>query len=312
MGETLPGQTPEQTPELEQRVLGRTGLRVSALGLGGAGIGGLYRRFDDDEPAAEVVRAALDAGITYIDTAPLYGKGTSERRIGLALRGHPARDRCVVATKLGYVPEDYDYSYDATVRSIHASLERLGLDHLPLAQIHELRAETWDAVMAPRGALGALRDLQRQGIVGHLGATSSESDTLRRVLAEAPDAFETLFVWKRYHLLDPSFGVAVLPRAAELGLGVIVGTPFAGGLLASGSGPGAKYFYRDAPQEQIERTRRLEAACSAAGVPLAAAALRFCLSGPGVAVVVAGAETRKHVGGIGAMLRVDVHETLLT
>jgi aryl-alcohol dehydrogenase-like predicted oxidoreductase len=133
-------------PELEQRVLGRTGLRVSVLGLGGAGIAGLYREFQDDEAAAGVVRAALDAGITYIDTAPLYGKGASERRIGLALRGHPARRRCVVATKLGYVPEDFDFSAAATRRSVAASMERLGLDHLPLIQIHELRAEIWDEI----------------------------------------------------------------------------------------------------------------------------------------------------------------------
>src|SRR5689334_2703666 len=112
---------------VEQRVLGRTGLRVSALGLGAAGIGGLYRTFADDEAAAAVVRRALDLGVTYVDTAPLYGRGASERRIGLALKDHPARVRCVVATKIGYVPEDFDYSFDATVRSVEASLRRLGL-----------------------------------------------------------------------------------------------------------------------------------------------------------------------------------------
>jgi D-threo-aldose 1-dehydrogenase len=297
--------------QLEQRPLGQTGHHVSALGLGAAGIAGLYRKFEDDAAAAEVVRAALDAGITYIDTAPLYGKGASERRIGLALRGHPARERCFVATKLGYVPEEYDFSFDATVRSVHASLERLGLDLLPLVQIHELRPEIWDAVMAPRGAVAALRHLQDEHVIGHVGATSSDEATLRRVLSEAPDTFETLFMWKRFNLLDPTFGAELLPRAAELGLGIIIGTPFAGGLLASGSGPGAKYFYRDAPPEQIKRVQRLEAACTPAGVPLGAAALRFCLSGAGVSVVVAGADTAEQVAANVALMGVDVPAELL-
>jgi D-threo-aldose 1-dehydrogenase len=294
---------------VEQRVLGRTGLRVSALGLGAAGIGGLYRTFADDEAAAAVVRRALDLGVTYVDTAPLYGKGASERRIGLALKDHPARDRCVVATKIGYVPEDFDYSFDATMRSVEASLRRLGLSRLPLVQIHELDAARWDPVMAPRGALAALRHLQRQGVVGHVGATGSDAATLARVVDEAPDAFDTLFVWKHYHLLDDGLA-AIVQRAGQIGLGVVVGTPFAGGLLASGSGPGAKFFYRDAPDEQIARTRRLEAACAGRGVPLPAAALRFCLRDP-VAVVVAGADTPEHVAANVALMGVAVPSDLL-
>jgi D-threo-aldose 1-dehydrogenase len=283
---------------MESRVLGGTGLTVSALGLGSAGIGGLYRKFESDEQAAEVVRAAYEAGITYVDTAPLYGKGASERRIGLALRSHPRREQITVATKLGYVPESYDFSFDATLRSVESSLDRLGLQRLPVVQMHELRAETWDAVMAPRGALAALRRLQGEGVVGWAGATSSDEPTLRRVLEVAPRAFDTLFVWRHFNLLDPRLGQEVIPRAAELGLGIVVGTPFAGGLLASGSDPqgGApKYFYRDAPQEAVARTRALEARCAAHGIPLGAVALRFCLEKAGVAVVVAGADSVEQV-----------------
>ena len=216
-----------------------------------------------------------------------------------------------MATKLGYVPEGYDYSYEATIRSVHASLERLGLDLLPLVQIHELRAETWDAVMAPRGAVAALRQLQDERVIGHVGATSSDEATLRRVLSETPDAFETLFMWKRFNLLDPTFGAELLPRAAELGLAIIIGTPFAGGLLASGSGPGAKYFYRDAPPEQVEHVRRLEAVCAPAGVPLGAASLRFCLAGAGVSVVVAGADTAEQVAANAGLMGVNVPSELL-
>lgn len=285
---------------------------VSVLGLGAAGIGDLYRRFVDDEAAAEVVRAALDRGITYIDTAPLYGSGASERRIGLALQGHPARDRCIVATKVGYVPESFDHSYEATVRSVHASQERLGLDRLPLVQVHELRPDIWDAVMRPGGTLAALRDLQAQGIIGRVGATSSVAETLHRLLAEAPDAFDTLFVWKHYHLLDPAFAVDIVPRAAAAGLDIIAGTPFAGGLLASGSNVAdAKFMYRDASPEHLAHTRRLETICADAGVPLAAAALRFCLRVPGMAVVVAGADSVAQVDANVALLAATVPDALL-
>jgi D-threo-aldose 1-dehydrogenase len=299
---------------MEERVLSGTGLTVSALGLGAAGIGGLYRKFESDEQAAEVVRAAFEAGITYVDTAPLYGKGASERRIGLALRGHPLRERITVATKLGYVPEGYDYSFDATLRSVESSLERLCLQRLPLVQMHELREETWDAVMAPQGALAAVRRLQAEGVVGWAGATSSDEPTLRRVLEEAPGAFDTLFVWRHFTLLDPRLGQEIVPRAAEQGLGIVVGTPFAGGLLASGSDPGEagpKFFYRDAPQDEVARTRELEALCAGRGVPLGAVALRFCLEGAGVAVVVAGADSAEQVRANVGLLDVRVPESLM-
>jgi D-threo-aldose 1-dehydrogenase len=307
---------------MEERVLGGTGLTVSALGLGGAGIGGLYRAFESDDEAAQVVRAAFEAGISYVDTAPLYGKGASERRIGLALRGHPLRERITVATKLGYVPEGYDFSFDATLRSVESSLKRLGLERLPLVQIHELREETWDAVMAPRGALAALRRLQGEGAVGWAGATSSHEPTLRRILEQAPRAFDTLFVWRHFNLLDPRLGQEIIPRAAGLGLGIVVGTPFAGGLLASGSDPqgaGPKYFYRDAPEEMVARTREIEARCAAHGVPLGAVALRFCLEGVtrpspqenGVAVVVAGADSVEQVRANVALMDVPVPASLM-
>jgi D-threo-aldose 1-dehydrogenase len=245
--------------------------------------------FPDDETAAEVVRRALDLGLTYIDTAPLYGDGASERRVGLALGGHPARAACIVATKIGYFPAGFDFSFDATLRSVHASLGRLGLDRLALIQVHELRAETWDAVMCPGGALDALRRLQAEGLVGHVGVTSSCEATLRRLLVEAPAAFDTLLLWRHYNLLDTRFADAILPLAARSGIGLIIGAPFAAGLLATGAQQGAKMFYDEAPIEQLERTRQLESICAQADVPLAAAALQFCLRPPSVALVVAGA-----------------------
>lgn len=276
---------------MERRALGSTGLQITPLGLGAAGIANLYRQLTDDE-AVEVVRAALDRGIRYVDTALLYGKGASERRIGLALAGHPWGAECVVATKIGYVPEGFDYSFDATVRSVEASRERLGLSRIPIVQIHEIRPEIWDAVMAPAGALAALRKLRADGTIGHLGVTGSDLDTLRRAIDTRE--FETVFIWRHFHLLDDS-GRSIIDEAGRRGLGVLIGTPFAGGILASGSGPEAKYFYQPASEEIQTRVRAIEHHCQVVGVSLRAAALRFCLEHPAVSAVIAGADSPTHV-----------------
>ena len=149
---------------------------------------------------------AFEAGITYVDTAPLYGKGASERRIGLALRSHPRREQITVATKLGYVPESYDFSFDATLRSVESSLDRLGLQRLPLVQMHELREETWDAVMAPRGGAPRCAACRERGWWAGPERPRLTSPPLRRVLEVAPRAFDTLFVWRHFNLLDPRLG----------------------------------------------------------------------------------------------------------
>jgi len=276
---------------MERRALGGTGLQVTPLGLGGAGIANLYRQLTDDEAVA-VIRAALDRGIRYIDTAPLYGKGASERRIGLALAGHPDGAECVVATKIGYVPEDFDYSFDATLRSVEASRERLKLSNIPIVQIHEIRPEIWDAVVAPAGALAALRKLRAGGTIGHIGVTGSDLAALRRAIETGE--FETVFIWRHFHLLDDS-GRSIIDEAARRGVGVVIGTPFAGGILASGTGPEAKYFYQPASEEIQARVRTIERHCQSRGISLRAAALRFCLEHPAVSAVVAGADSPTHV-----------------
>lgn len=277
---------------MDLRSLGRTGLVTSTLGLGAAGIANLYQELTDDGAVA-VVHAALDRGVRYIDTAPLYGKGTSERRIGLALRQHARGGECIIATKIGYIPEDFDYSFDATIRSVEASRERLQLDRIPIVQIHEIRPEIWDAVVAPNGALAALRKLRSDGVIGQIGATSSDVPTLLRALAT--DEFATVFLWRHFHLLDDS-GRAVLDAAARRGVGVLIGTPFAGGILASGSGPAAHYFYRPAPDEIQAKVRPIEGLCRSYGVTLRAVALRYCLKHPAVSAVIAGADSPVHVG----------------
>ena len=276
---------------MDSRPLGRTGLDVSVLGLGAAGIANLYQKLTDADAVA-VVHAALDRGVRYIDTAPLYGKGTSEQRIGLALNQHPVGNACIVATKIGYVPDEFDYSFDATIRSVEASRERLQIERIAIVQIHEIRPEIWDAVVAPMGTLVALEKLRADGVIGHIGVTGSDVPMLLRALATG--SFETVFLWRHYHLLDDS-GRSVLDEAARRGVGALIGTPFAGGILASGSGPDAKYFYRPAPDEIQRKVRPIEDICRSHGISLRAAALQYCTRHPAVAAVVAGADAPLHV-----------------
>ncbi|MGH2458806.1 MAG: aldo/keto reductase, partial [Chloroflexota bacterium] len=190
------------------------------------------------------------------------------------------------------IPESFDYSFEATVRSVEASQARLKLDRIPIVQVHEIRPEIWDAVTAPTGALAALARLRADGAIGHVGVTGSDVPTLLRALATGE--FETVFLWRCYHLLDDS-GRAVLDEAARRGVGALVGTPFAGGILASGSGPRAQYFYRPAPDDVQENVRLLEDLGRSHGVSLRAAALQYASRHPAVAAVVAGADSPGHV-----------------
>jgi len=265
--------------------LGRTGLTVSRLGFGGAPIGGLYGREIPEAQAVATVHRALELGVTFLDTAPLYGTGQSERYIGRALATY-AGPRPTVATKVGRVPPSFDYSYEMTMASVEASLERLGLDYLPLVHLHAVHlAPSIERVLGRRGALGALRRLQTEGVIGWVGVGTPEA-----IIAEyiASGEVDVALVANRYDLLDRSAAARILPLAAERGVGVVIGGPYGSGILATGAGPGAKYRYRDAPAEVLERVRRYEGICREAAVSLKAVALRFCLRHPAVHAVLPG------------------------
>ncbi len=249
-----------------------------------------------------------------MDTAPLYGKGASERRIGLALRGHPRREQITVATKLGYVPEGYDFSFDATLRSVESSLDRLGLQRLPLVQMHELREETWDAVMAPRGALAALRRLQGEGVVGWAGATSSDEPTLRRVLEVAPRAFDTLFVWRHFNLLDPRLGQEVIPRRPSWGWGSWWGRPSPGACWPPGAIPRGAPPSTSTATPRRRRSTAPESSKRAAprtGLPWGPSPCASAWRIAGVAVVVAGADSVEQVRANVALMDVRVPAGLM-
>lgn len=276
---------------MEERELGRTRRRVPILGLGGAGFLMDQHRTITDRTAVATVRYAHSRGIRFFDTSPLYGGGTSERRLGLALRARPA----YIATKCGLylegsraMPND---SWDRTIASVERSQELLQRDRLDLVQIHELTTERWDAVFAARGTLAALRHLQDRGVVACVGVTGSDPTPLERAIRTGE--FDTVQVWKSWNLLDRS-AHKVIDAAAQRGVGIIVGGPFASGILAKRTGRAGELHYRKATRPERVAAVRAAAAARRAGSSLPAVALAFAAAPP-VSVVLTGVRTRGQI-----------------
>jgi D-threo-aldose 1-dehydrogenase len=281
------------TQSLASRALGRTGRSVSVLGLGGAGC--LMNQYGPvtDAEAIAVVDRAVELGVTYVDTAPAYGDRLSERRVGLALERHPD---VVVATKtglfdLGRGAYAVDFGASATRASIELSLGALRRERIDVVQLHELTRGAWAAAFARRGALAELTKARAEGLIGAIGVTGSDPGVLLDAIGT--DAFDTVMVWKVWNLLDRA-GESVLEAAAERGLGVVVGAPFASGILATGAVADATLHYAEAQPADRERVSALERTCATAAVPLARAALQFALDDR-VSCVAAAAARPEHM-----------------
>ena len=317
---------------MRTRTLGRGPVEVSELAFGAAALGNLFTPVGDDEAAA-ALEAAWDAGIRYFDTAPHYGIGLSERRVGAALRQRP-RDSYTLSTKVGRLLEPvpgpvtgddlangfavpathrrvWDFSADGVRRSIEASLERLGLDRIDVVYLHDPDEH---AAQALDQAYPALEKLRSEGVVGAIGAGMNQSAMLARFVRETDT--DVVLLAGRYTLLDQDGLAELLPEAARRGTSVVVGGVFNSGLLADPR-PGATFDYAAAPGELLERALRIKAVCERHGVPLRAAALQFPSGHPAVAGVLVGmrsaAEVRDAVamaahpvpGGLWAELRAE-------
>ncbi|MFM8678079.1 MAG: aldo/keto reductase [Alphaproteobacteria bacterium] len=292
------------------------------LGLGTAPLGGLFSPVPDEQACA-VIDAAWERGIRFFDTAPLYGHGASERRLGEVLRGRP-RDDFVLATKVGRLlrrpaepaaedayykdtpPERpvFDFSHDGVMRSFEESLARLGLDRIDILHVHDPDAHEAEAIS---GALRALARLRAEGSIRAVGAGMNQWQMLAR-FAEA-GAFDCFLLAGRYTLLDQSALPVLLPLCARRGIRIVAGGVYNSGLLADPR-PGAKFNYDDAPAELVARARRLEAACRNHGVPLRAAAVQFPRFHDAVATVLAGARSVAELDDTLAMARVAIPATL--
>ena len=311
---------------LEDRELGGTGLRVTRLVFGGAPIGGMFAPVDDGAALA-TLDAAWAAGIRAFDTAPHYGVGLSEQRLGRFLAGRP-RDQYVLCTKVGrlLVPSGgdvegtdgfygtprltrvRDYSRDGVLASLEDSLGRLGTDHVDIALIHDPDEHGPQALDEAYPALAGLR---AEGVIGAVGLGMNQTEMLEWFLPRAD--LDCVLVAGRYTLLDTRAAVSLLPECARRGVAVLAGGVFNSGVLAD-PGPGATYDYRPAPPELVDRARQIGAACARRGVPLGAAALRFTLRHPAVTAAVVGArrpeEIREDAGYLSASLPGAVFDEL--
>jgi len=288
--------------------LGRGGLRVSALALGTAPLGNLYAPVAEEDAAA-TVGSALEAGLTYVDTAPHYGLGLAERRLGRLLAGVP-RDRFVVSTKVGRLvrplapgetadPEGFadspparrvwDLSGDGVRRSLEESLERLGLDRVDILLLHDPDDHEREAYEQALPALIGLRD---QGVVTAIGAGMNQAEMLTRFVRDLD--IDVVLVAGRYSLLDQRALAELLPTCAARGTAVVVGGVFNSGLLADPR-PGATFDYAPAPPELVDRAARLAEVCARHGTPLRAAALAFPFGHPAVTSVLVGARSAAEV-----------------
>ena len=295
-------------PQWETRRLGRTNLQVTTLGLGTATMGGSRIRITQHEGEA-IVRAAWDAGVRYVDTAPFYGVGAAERRVGDALRDQP-RDNWVLSTKVGrllrptadtsgvtadgrFAPMPfeviYDYSYDGIMRSVEDSYQRLGLAKIDILYVHDIgvyqHGEELNAhhfkILRDSG-YKALEELKRTGVVSAIGIGVNEKAVLIDALGFGDwDAF---LLAGRYTLLEQAPLDDLLPMCVARGTSIVVGGPLNSGILAGRD----TWNYAKAPQDVVDRVKKIQAVCDAHKVPLPAAALQFPLAHPAVACVIPG------------------------
>jgi len=303
------------------RSLGKTGLSVTELGFGTAPLGNLFRPLAD-ETARQTLAAAEQEGFGYYDTAPFYGFGLSERRLGNAVRH---RKNIVLSTKVGRLlqpvpgPVDetqvrhgyatpmpfepvFDYSYDAVMRSYEASLHRLGLGRIDILYIHDIgRLTHGDANIARMseltkgGGLKALEELRAASAISGFGMGVNEVEACLEVMDHT--RLDVILLAGRYTLLEQTALTQLFPRCEAAGTAIVVGGPYNSGILAAGTRTGAPlyYNYEPAPWDVIEKVRKIETVCDRHGVPLAAAALQFPLAHKLVTSVIPGLDSPERV-----------------
>ena len=293
------------------RQVGSTTLHLPPLGLGVAHVGGMWGRV----PAATAqatLQAAWDGGIRYFDTAPWYGRGLSEHRLGSFLIDQP-RDSFTITTKVGRVlhrPADlatfdiapwpgglrleveFTYSYDGILRAYEQSLMRLGLDTIDALLIHDpdqiMEGEIFDHRMRDLegGGIRALQELKAQGQIKAIGMGLNTTLSLTTIVPRVPLDF--VIVAMPYTLLDQS-ALAAMAAIHDRGTAIIIGAPYASGILVTGPVPGARYRYEAAPPDILAKAAAIKAVCDAHGTALASAALHFLLAHPAVVSVIPGA-----------------------
>ena len=293
----------------ETNALGSSGLSVSRLSLGAAPMGNLLNKVSE-EVALLTIEEALNSGINYVDTAPFYGYGLSEERIGRCLP--KLSKRPMISTKVGRLIRPgvregtelfgdrqpfylanldkrfiFDFSYDGVLRSHEESLQRLGVDAVDILHIHDSDEHFTDAV---QGAYQALNRLREEGSIKAVSAGMNQWEMLSKFLDHGD--FDCFLLAGRYTLLDQSSLAELLPKCLKHGTSIVIGGVYNSGILANPV-PGTTYNYVEAPQDLIDRALAMDVICQRHGVPLKAAALQFPLGHPSVATVLTGVRSRE-------------------
>jgi D-threo-aldose 1-dehydrogenase len=291
-------------------------LDVTPIGLGTAPLGGLFTEVSDADAEATIERA-WSLGIRFFDTAPLYGFGLAERRLGSFLR-RQKRDSFTISTKVGRLlrasgtGEDphykgttaerpqFDFSHDGVMRSVEESLSRLGLDHVDVLLVHDPDDHYDDAVS---GAFRALQRLRDDGTVKAIGAGMNQSEMLVRFAENVP--VDCFLLAGRYTLLDQGALSALFPICHAKKIGILLGGVYNSGILANPRA-GAKFNYEDADTALVARARELDDLCRKHGTELKAASFQFCRAHPAVTVALTGARTAAEVSDNVAMAEMEV------
>lgn len=312
-----------------RRRVGNTTLELPVLGFGSAHLGELYARVDEADSRA-TLEAAWEAGVRFYDTAPWYGRGLSEHRVGGFLRTRP-RSEFQITTKVGrtlHRPKDpatfdrspwtgglnfevnFDYTYDGIMRSYEQALQRLALDTVDALVIHDLDAgfhgdkqAGYEAQLKDSG-MRALAELKGSGDIQAFGMGINNNEALETIATEVDLDF--CLVAMPYTLLDQASLDKGMKTCLARNISVIIGAPFASGILVTGSGAGAMYAYGKAPPEVQARVRGIEDVCKAHNVKMPVAALQFVLAHPAVVSVIPGAAKPSEVEANVAALSVDI------
>jgi L-galactose dehydrogenase len=271
---------------IENRELGRTGLRVPVLSFGASSLGQEFRRVNVEE-ALRSVQVALEVGLNFIDTSPFYGRGMSEVLLGMALRGVP-RDSYTLCTKLGrYDLAHFDFSYKRVLESVDVSLHRLGTDHLDILLAHDI--EFGDIEQVIHETIPAMRRVQEAGKVRFIGVSCYPMKAFRHVLSGAE--VDCVLSYNQYTLQNTRLADELVPELKERGIGVINAGPFSARLLTNAPLP----EWLKEPEEVKSAARAAAAHCASKGVDIAKLALQFSISNPDIASTVAGSANPENI-----------------
>ena len=305
---------------MRSKRLGRTELQLPVVGIGTAFVGvptqndtvvevdDEGRRLDEELGVQTLVKA-IDAGCAFFDTAVLYGRSMSETMIGEALRRRPAaRDRVTITTKAGRSHLGYDFSFDAILRSVDESLERMGLDRLEIVYIHDAMGQPMDEVLSDRGALGALRHLQSQGVINHIGTACNNPPTNLEYIKTGE--FDAAVIADSWSLINQIAEREILSAAAKHDVGLVGATPLERGLLVTGPQENTKYLNRVFGQDCLDHVSNIQRLCRNYDLPMIAVALQWCTRHPQVASVIPGARVPEEAESSLAAAQLDIPDEL--